>query len=81
MSLNIAQKVSEATVDGSDSEVEIRSKKRKPKWTKGLSSGKQMFCMALAQEDNYSDIEDTNDEEIPNYKKKARRTAKQLKGK
>ena len=63
---HIAQKVSEATADGSDSEVEVCSKKRKPKWTKGLSSGKQMFCMAPAQGDNYSDVEEADNEEIRN---------------
>ena len=78
---HIAQKVSEATADDSDSESEVRSKKRKPKWTKGLSNVEQMIYMALAQEDNYSDVEDADDEEIRDYKIKARRTAKQLKGK
>ena len=60
---HIAQKVSEATADGSDSD-EDQKKKRKPKWTKGLSNDKQIFCMALAQEDNYSDVEDANNEQI-----------------
>ena len=35
---HIAQKVSEATADGSDCEVEDQKKRRKPKWTKGLSN-------------------------------------------
>ena len=39
-----------------------------------------MFCMALAQENNYSDVDDANKKEIHKYKKKTRRTAKQLKG-
>ena len=56
---HIAQKVSEATVDGSNSEVGVHSKKRQPKWTNDLDKGKQMFCMAFAMEDNYSDVEDT----------------------
>ena len=76
---HIAQKVSEATAGGSNSEVEVHSNKRKPKWTKGLSTGTQMFCTALAQEDNYSDVEDANDDEIRDYRKQARRTAQQLK--
>ena len=78
---HIAQKISEINADDSDSESEVRSKKCKPKWTKGLSLGEQMFCMALAQEDNYSDVEDADDEEIRYYKRKIKRTAKQLKGK
>ena len=77
---HIAQKVSEATADGSDSEEEEdRRKKRKSKWSKGLDSGEKMFCMALAQEDGYSDVDEADDDEIRDYKKKARRTAKQLK--
>ena len=44
---HIAQKVSETIMDGSDSEEE-RKGKRKPKWTKGLSTGEKLFCMALA---------------------------------
>ena len=40
-----------------------------------------MLLIALTQEANYSDVEDANDEGIRDYKKKARRTAKQLKGK
>ena len=35
-----------------------------------------MFYMALAQEDNYSDVDDANNEEIRKYKKQARRTDK-----
>ena len=40
-----------------------------------------MFCIALAQEDNYSDVEDADAKEYREYKKKARSTAKQLKRK
>ena len=57
---HIAQKVREATADGSDSE-EDRKEKRKPKWTLSLSKDEKMFCIALAQEDNYSDVEDADD--------------------
>ena len=64
---HIAQKVSEATSDGSNSEVEVHSKKQQPKWTRGLDKGKQMFCMALEMEDNYSDVEEANDEKIRDY--------------
>ena len=78
---HVAQKVSEATADGSDSEEdEDRKKKKKSKWTKGLDSGKKMFCMALAQEDGYSDVDDADDDNIRECKKKASRPAKQLKG-
>ena len=77
---HVAQKVSEVTADGSDSEEdEDRRKKRKSKWSKGLDSGKKMFCMTLAQEDGYSNVDEADDDKIHNYKKKARRTAKQLK--
>ena len=77
---HIAQKVSEATADGSDSEVEDQKKGRKPRWTRGLSNGEKIFCMALAMEDNYNNVEDAYNKEIHNYKRKARRTTKAMKG-
>ena len=78
---HITQKLSETIADGSDNEVEDRQKRRKSKWAKGLSNGEKMFCMALTMEDNYSDVEDADNEEIRNYKQKARRTIKDMKGK
>ena len=61
---HIAQKVSEVTADKFDNEEEDQKKRRKPKWSKGLSNGEQMFCMALTMEAKYSDVEDTDDEEL-----------------
>ena len=56
---HVAQKVSEATADGSDSEEDKDwRKKQKPKWSKGLDSDEKMSCMALAQGDGYSDVEE-----------------------
>ena len=40
-----------------------------------------MFYMALAMEDNYSDIEDANNKEIRDYKQKVRQTTKAMKEK
>ena len=44
-----------------------------------LSNDEQMFCMALVMEDNYSDVQDANNKEIHDYKKKAKRTTKAMK--
>ena len=40
-----------------------------------------MFFMALAQENNYSDVDNANKRKIRAYRKQARRTSKKLKGK
>ena len=70
----IAQKVNTATVDGSDSEVEVCSKRQQLKWTKSLDKGKHTFCMALAFEDSYSDLVDANDDDVHAYKKEAKKS-------
>ena len=38
-----------------------------------------MFCMALALEDNYSDMEDADNIDVGEYRKKAKRVSKAMK--
>ena len=46
-----------------------------------MDKGEQIFCMALALQDNMSDIEDCDDDDICEYKKYAKKTSKALKNK
>ena len=65
----IGQQVSKATAD-TDLEVEIgHNNNRQPKWTMGLDKGKQMYCMALAQQDNLSRMEDCSEDDLLEYQK------------
>ena len=66
--------------DGSYSEDEACRKKQRPKWTNDLDKDKQMLCMALAMEDNYSDVEKANIKTLRDYEKKGGRTTKAMKG-
>ena len=74
----VAQRVNEATADV-DLEVEV--KKKRPKWTKGLDNGEQMYCIALAQQDDVSDMEYCDEDNMHDYKKQARKVSKSLKNK
>ena len=62
----LAQRVSEGTADA---DLEVKVKEKRPKWTKGLDKGKQMYCMALAQQDNVSNMEDCDEDDMRDYKK------------
>ena len=74
----VAQRVSEATADV---DLEVKVKKKQPKWTKGLDKGKQIYCMALAQQDNVSNMEDCDEDNMCDFKKQARKVSRSLKNK
>ena len=54
-----------------------KSKKKKPNWAKGLTSGEQMYIMGVVEQDDV-DIEDLDDDDINDYKKQARKVTKSL---
>ena len=62
-----------------DVDLEVKVKKMQPKWTKGLDKGKKIYCMAFAQQDYVSDMEDCDEDNMRDYKKQARKVSKSLK--
>ena len=73
--------MSKATADANLEVEGGSSKNRQPKWTKGLDKGKQMYCIALAQQDNVSDMEDCDEDDFHDYKKSVKKVSKSLKNK
>lgn len=65
----VAQKTSETAADNSDAKEKVCTRNQQLKWTKEIDKGKQIFCMAFALQDDYSDIEYADDNELREYRK------------